>query len=90
MKKEVAAATNQIKSLQDESASIDAQMIELRKLLPATVATEPLIKQFASKLAVDVVGIENEITRVKTTILEAQTLLDQAGQDLETLRNLPK
>jgi hypothetical protein len=88
MKKDVEATTAQIKLLQDESASMDAQMIELRKFLPPTVTTEPLIKQFSAKLALEVVGIENEVARVKTSLVEAETLLARAH--IEALRDLSK
>jgi hypothetical protein len=90
MKKDVESTTAQIQMLQNESASMDTQMIELRKFLPPTVATEPLIKQFSAKLAVEVVGIENEIARVKTSLVEAETQLASARKDLETIRGLSK
>jgi septal ring factor EnvC (AmiA/AmiB activator) len=88
MKKAVETTHAEIKKLQEETAGMDNQMIELRKLLPVSVVSEPLIKQFTAKLANEILGIENEITRVKTSLLEAQTQLAKAQKDLETLRGL--
>ena len=88
MKKALETTNAEIKKLQEETAGMDTQMIELRKLLPFSVVSEPLIKQFTAKLANEILGIENEITRVKTSLLEAQTQLAKAQKDLETLRGL--
>ena len=90
MKKEVATTYAEIKKLQEETVSIDTQMIELRKFLATTDASETLIKQLTANLANEVVGLENEITRVRTSLLEAETQLATAQKDLETLRSLSK
>ncbi len=90
LKKEGSAATHQVKILQEEAKSMEAQMVDLRKLLPATIASEPQIKQFSAKLATEIIGLENEITRVQTSLVQAETLLAKAQKDLETLRGLAK
>jgi chromosome segregation ATPase len=90
MKKEVETTYAEIKKLQEETVSIDTQIIELRKFLATTVDSAPLIKQFTAKLANEVVEIENEITRARTSLAEAETQLATAQKDLETLRRLPK
>jgi uncharacterized coiled-coil DUF342 family protein len=86
LKKQLSEETLKIKALHDEAANMDTQMIELRKSLPATVISEAMIKDYSAKLAVGVVSIENEITNVKATIVEADTQLAQAQKDLEALR----
>lgn len=86
LKKQLAENTTKIKALQEEATSLDSQMIELKKFLPATIVSEALVKEFSAKLAVGVVGIENEITNVKTNIAEAEVQLAQAQKDLEALR----
>ena len=90
MKKEVAATQAAIKKLQEEAVSMNTQMIELRKFLATTVASEPLIQQFTVKLANEIVRIEHEMTRVKTSLSEAETQLAKAQKDLASLRGLPQ
>jgi predicted nucleic acid-binding Zn-ribbon protein len=86
LKQQLTDTTTRIKALHDESTTMNSQMVELRKFLPATINSEAMIKEFTTQLAGSIVGIENDISRTKASLQEAESQLSQAHKDLESLR----
>ena len=85
MQKQLAEMTTKITTLQAELVQMESQIAAYRTQSPVAV-NEQAARQQSVQLAAGVVAVENEIAQTQAAILEAQTTLETAKKDLETLR----
>lgn len=87
MQKQLDAANARVSAVQTESLTIDQDMANYRREIPAYAGTGASgAQQYAVQLATELAALETQVAQTKKTIADAEAALAKARQDLEALR----
>lgn len=87
MQQQLDEANAKVKAVQTESLTIDQDMANYRREIPAYAGTGAAgAQQYAVQLATELVALETQVAQTKKTLAESEAALAKARQDLEALR----